>query len=69
MIQLTINPFPFLKGWWVIVDVIDDQKYEGRMIDEIGGTLIIESEPSKIRLRIEMNAVNKIDAYRERPQN
>lgn len=61
------SAFPFLKGWWVAVDVIDDQIYEGWLIDAIGGTMIIENEPSKIRLGIKMSTVRKIDAYRERP--
>lgn len=62
--------FPFLKGWWFVADVIDevdDQNYEGWLVDAIGDTVIIETEPSKIRIGISIDTVKKFDAYRERP--
>lgn len=62
------SAFPFLKGWWVLVNVPDDQKYEGTLVDYIGDTMIIEIEPSKIRLGVPLSKVNKFDAYRERPE-
>jgi len=60
------SAFPFLKGWWIVVDVPGDQVYEGKLIDELGGTMILEVEPSK-RHGIAMSTIKKIDAYRERP--
>jgi hypothetical protein len=61
------SAFPFLKGWWVVVDVPDDQTYEGWLVDEIGDSMILRTEPSQIQLGIQMNSINKIDAYRKRP--
>jgi len=63
------SAFPFLKGWWVVVDVPDDQKYEGTLVDYIGDTMILEIEPSKLRLGVPLDKVHKFDAYRERPKN
>lgn len=61
------SAFPFLKGWWVIVDIPDDQTYEGELVDEIGGNMIIRTKPSDIQLGIPMDKISKIDFYRERP--
>jgi len=61
------SAFPFLKGWWIVVDVPGDQVYEGWLRDELGGTMILEVEPSKIHLGVRMSTIQKIDAYRERP--
>lgn len=65
--QAPTSTFPFLKGWWVVVDVPDDQTYEGWLIDEMGGTMIIKIEPSEIHLGVQLKTIKKIDAYRERP--
>jgi hypothetical protein len=66
-LNVVAGAFPFLKGWWVVVDVPDDQTYEGWLVDEIGDTMILRTEPSQIQLGIQMNSINKIDAYRKRP--
>jgi hypothetical protein len=60
------SSFPFLKGWWVVVDVSGEQTYEGKLVDEIGNTMILEISPNT-RHGISMDGISKIDAYRERP--
>lgn len=63
------DPFPFIKGWWIVLEVLEDQPYEGWVIDVIGGTLIIEVEPSELRLGVPIDAITKIQAYREKPES
>lgn len=57
------SAYSFLRGWWVTVDVIDDQVYEGWLVDEIGNTIIVRFEPSDIQLGFDLNGVRKIEAY------
>jgi hypothetical protein len=61
------DPFPFIKGWWIVLDIEDDQSYEGWVIDVIGSTVIIEVEPSKIRLGLSIAEINQVNAYKQRP--
>lgn len=56
-----------MDGWWIVAHVEDDQDYEGWFKDQIGNTIIIEVEPSKIRLGIDWAEVTKLEAYRDRP--
>lgn len=58
---------PPVDGWWVVVHTEEDGDYEGWFKDQIGNTIIIEVEPSKIRLGIEWKVVTKLEAYRTRP--
>lgn len=57
-----------MDGWWIIAHMDDDEVYEGWFKDQIGDTVIVEFEPSKIRFGIAWSSVQRLDAYRTRPE-
>lgn len=56
-----------LDGWWIVAHTDDGEVYEGWFKDQIGDTVIIELESSKIRHGIHWTWVQKLEAYRTRP--
>jgi hypothetical protein len=61
--------FPYLKDWWVIVETDEDETYEGRKIDVIGDTVIIEEADSNgFRLGVPLETVVKLISHKTRPE-
>jgi hypothetical protein len=60
--------FPYLKDWWVIIETDEDETHEGRMIDVIGDTVIIEEADSNgFRLGVALETVVKLTFHKTRP--